>query len=101
MSREGALTRPRCPSSAARRKGQPPRCRRAGAAGTLAPSATVKARLLNRLGAGLVDLPVTMNGGRYETGLTIASVGRGDYVVEITAASGAAHAKALVPIRVK
>jgi VWFA-related protein len=69
--------------------------------GTLAPSATVQARLLNKSGKALVGLPLTTSNGRYETTLTIASIARGDYLVEITAASGAAHAQALVPLRVR
>jgi VWFA-related protein len=69
-------------------------------AGTAASSATVKARLLNKSGTPLVELPLTPHDGRFETVLTIASLARGDYLVEITAASGSARAKALVPLRV-
>lgn len=71
-------------------------------AGSGAASASVKARLLNKSGTALADLPLTTrSGGEYETVLTIASLARGDYLVEVTAASGAAHAKALVPLRVE
>jgi hypothetical protein len=70
-------------------------------AGSAAGSATVTARLLNKWATALADLPVTPNDGRYETTLTIASLARGDYLVEVTAASGAAAAKALAPLRVK
>jgi VWFA-related protein len=69
-------------------------------AGKQAPSATVTARLLNKSAAPLADLTVTSDRGRYETTLTIASIARGDYLVEITATSSTTHAQALVPIRV-
>ncbi|HWT45293.1 MAG TPA: VWA domain-containing protein [Vicinamibacterales bacterium] len=75
---------------------------RAGIAGTLAPSSTPTARLLNKGGVALVDLPLVRRpDGQYEASLPIASLARGEYLVEFSAVSGGAHAQALVPLRVK
>jgi VWFA-related protein len=71
-------------------------------AGALAPSANLRARLLNKAGAALADLPLTRRSdGQYETALTIASFARGEYLVELAAVAGDAHAQALVPLRVR
>jgi VWFA-related protein len=75
---------------------------RVSLAGTLAPAATLKGRLLNRSGTTLADLPLTRTAaGAYETMLSIAAIARGEYLVEIVADSGAAHAQALAALRVK
>jgi hypothetical protein len=75
---------------------------RAGIAGTLAPSSTPTARLLNQGGVALVDLPLVRRpDGQYEASLPIASLARGEYLVEFSAVSGGALAQALVPLRVK
>ena len=69
--------------------------------GTALGSAAIKARLLNKSGAALADLPLTQKQpGEYETSLTIASIARGEYLVEITASAGDAHAQALAPLRI-
>ncbi|HTI37651.1 MAG TPA: VWA domain-containing protein [Vicinamibacterales bacterium] len=70
--------------------------------GTGASLATIKARLLNRSANALVDLPVTQKRpGEYEVSLTIASIARGEYLVEITAVTGEARVQALAPLRVR
>jgi hypothetical protein len=70
--------------------------------GTGASLATIKARLLNRSATALVDLPVTQKRpGEYEVSLTIASIARGEYLVEITAVTGEARVQALAPLRVR
>lgn len=75
---------------------------RVGLAGTLAPSSAPTARLLNKGAVALADLPLTRRpDGQYETSLPIASLARGEYLVEFRAASGSAHAQALVPFRVR
>ena len=71
-------------------------------AGKLAAGADVKARLLNKAGASLADLPVTPHKpGEYEVNLPIASVARGEYLIELSAASGGTRAQALAPLRVR
>lgn len=75
---------------------------RCSVAGTSASSASVTARLLNKSGAELVPLPLTpRSAGQYETMLAIASLARGEYLVEITATAGGAQAQALTPLRVR
>ena len=75
---------------------------RVALAGVLVPSASLRARLLNKGGAALADLPLTRRSdGQDQTALTIASFARGEYLVEFTAVAGEAHAQALVPLRVR
>jgi hypothetical protein len=76
---------------------------RFGVHGELARQAAVSARLLNRTGASLLPLTVAAQDapeGGYEIDLPLASVARGDYLVEITAVAGDDRARELVPVRV-
>jgi VWFA-related protein len=70
--------------------------------GTGASAAMVTARLLNKNGAALSTLNVTggPSPGGYEIDLPLASVARGDYIIEIVAAAGDDRARELVPMRV-
>jgi VWFA-related protein len=71
--------------------------------GESADHALVSARLLNRTGAALLPLTVAAvegAAGAYEIDLPLASVARGDYLIEITAAAGDERARDLVPVRV-
>jgi len=67
-----------------------------------APTA-VSARLLNRGGDAMTPLPVDISGprpGEYVMDFPLATLARGDYVVEITAKGETGEAKELIPIRV-
>ena len=71
--------------------------------GTAAPDAAVTARLLNKAGAALSSLNVTGSAvprDGYEIDVPLASVARGDYIIEIVAAAGDQRARELVPVRV-
>ena len=71
--------------------------------GDSAHQAVVSARMLNRTGAPLLPLTVAAVEGAesgYEIDLPLASVARGDYLIEITAAAGDDRARDLVPVRV-
>lgn len=65
---------------------------------------TVSAKLLNRTGKSMVDIPMRAPAdpsGAYESELPLSALAAGEYLVEITAASaGAGDAKTLVAIRV-
>ena len=64
--------------------------------------ADVSAQLLNRQGSSMIELPVERTAdGRYELSLQLAPFPRGDYVIEISAASGDDTATALVPFRIQ
>ncbi len=64
--------------------------------------ADVSAQLLNRQGSSMIELPVERSAdGRYELSLQLAPFPRGDYVIEISAASGDDTATALVPFRIQ
>jgi VWFA-related protein len=70
--------------------------------------ATLTVRLMSRAGAPLVTLPAepfppspeASAGHAYQVDLPLSSVARGEYVIEVEAARGEAHAQALVPLRV-
>jgi hypothetical protein len=69
--------------------------------GSAAPSIT--ARLLNRAGQAITDLPVASSAGvtgTSEIELALATLAPGEYVVELTAAAAAGQAKELVGFRI-
>jgi hypothetical protein len=70
--------------------------------GNSAPEAAVSARLTNKAGATLLELPVakTAEAGSYQIELPLTSLARGDYLIAVAAARGDERARALVPIRV-
>ena len=75
---------------------------RVAVAGRLAASASLKARLLNKGGVALADLPLNAHGAaQFETTFAIGSLARGEYLVEFDAASGDVRAQALLPLRVQ
>jgi VWFA-related protein len=61
---------------------------------------TVSGRLLDRRGQALTDLPVVPAGEASEVRLALGSLGPGDYVIELTARTGAEAAQQLVAFRV-
>ena len=81
--------------------------------GPLAPDATIAAALMTRRGATLVDLPVTPVAAleapgqtpagvlRYGLEFPVGNIGRGEYLVGVTATSGSSRARALVPLRIR
>ena len=69
---------------------------RAATSGTPA----VTARLLDRLGRGLVDLPVTVAEGACQLMLPLGSLAQGDYVIELSAFAGTEAVQQLVAFRV-
>ncbi|MEQ1910704.1 MAG: VWA domain-containing protein [Vicinamibacterales bacterium] len=72
--------------------------------GTGAAAQTVTARLLNRTGQSIGDLPVTQAGaggeGARDIDLALATLAPGEYVVELTATGAGAPVKELVGFRV-
>jgi hypothetical protein len=71
--------------------------------GTAASDAEVSARLTNKAGAALLDLPVTRRTAtdtEYQLELPLASIARGDYLIAVAAAHGEERTRALVPVRV-
>jgi hypothetical protein len=60
----------------------------------------VTARLLDRLGRALVDLPVTVAEGGCQLTLPLGSLAQGDYVIELSARAGAEAVQQLVAFRV-
>ena len=67
--------------------------------GGIAP--TVTARLLNRSGQRMSDLPVTnVAGGPFELELPLASLPVGDYLIELNAKSESGTAQELVAFRI-
>jgi VWFA-related protein len=71
--------------------------------GSAASDAVVSAKLLSKGGAALVTLqasrPADLDGA-YQIDLPLASIARGDYVVEVTAVAGDDHAETLMALRV-
>jgi hypothetical protein len=63
---------------------------------------TVTARLLNRAGNPIADLPVapSASAGQPEIDLTLATFPVGEYVVEVTATGDGGEAKELVGFRI-
>ena len=71
--------------------------------GEAARQADVSARLLSRGGGALLALPVTgpaAAGAPYEIDLPLASVARGDYLIEVAARAGDDHTETLIPLRI-
>ena len=58
------------------------------------------ARLLDRLGRPLVDLPVTVTEGACQLTLPLGSLAQGDYVIELSAVAGTEAVQQLVAFRV-
>ena len=69
--------------------------------GASAAEAGVSARLTNRAGAALLELPVVkLAGVGYQVEVPLASIARGDYLIAVAAAHGEERTRALVPVRV-
>jgi VWFA-related protein len=71
--------------------------------GSAAGSATVAVGIISQWGKDLAQLPftrVTPDGNDYEIDLPLNSVARGDFLISITATSGADTSRALVPFRI-
>jgi hypothetical protein len=71
--------------------------------GRAAAAATVTARMLSQWGKDLAELPLTrppQQASAYEIDLPLSSVARGEFLISVTAASGADRARVFVPLRV-
>ena len=68
------------------------------APGGVVPAVT--ARLLNRGGGAMSDLPLQPNGSTFEAELTLSSLGAGEYVIEISAKAEAGTAQDTIAFRV-
>jgi hypothetical protein len=68
------------------------------APGGTAPA--VSARLLNRAGDPMSDLPVQLNGSRADLELTLSGLAAGDYLIELNAKTSAGSAQELIAFRV-
>jgi VWFA-related protein len=70
--------------------------------GTQAPGAKITARLINRRGATLVQLPVNAAnpGGEHQLELPLTSIAAGEFAIAFEASAGGSKAEALVPFRV-
>ena len=68
--------------------------------GSAASAAHVSARLTNKSGTALMDLPVMNVAGGYQLEVPLRSIARGDYLVAVAAALGDERTRALVPLRV-
>ena len=69
--------------------------------GASAAEAGVSARLTNRAGTALLELPVVkLAGVGYQVEVPLASIARGDYLIAVAAAHGEERTRALVPVRV-
>ncbi len=71
---------------------------RAGIAGSATP--VVTAKLLSRVGQTLADLPVTVADSVCEVRLTLAMLGQGDYIIELTGKTGDTAATQRIAFRV-
>ena len=60
----------------------------------------VTARLLNRTGGLMSELPMQANGGVFEAELPLSSFGAGDYLIEITAKAESGEAKETLAFRI-
>jgi hypothetical protein len=60
----------------------------------------VTARLLDRFGRRLTELPVAVTEGAAEVRLLLGSLGPGDYLIELSALGGTEAAQQLVAFRV-
>jgi hypothetical protein len=68
------------------------------APGGVVPAVT--ARLLNRAGGAMSDLPLQANGSAFEGELTLSSLGAGEYLIELTAKAESGTAQETVAFRV-
>jgi VWFA-related protein len=71
--------------------------------GSASSTATVAARMLSQWGKDLAELPLTRPPqlpSAYEIDLPLSSVARGEFLISVTASSGADRARAFVPLRV-
>jgi len=71
--------------------------------GAAASASKVSARMMSKWGKDLTELPLsprTSSDGPYELELPLTTVARGEFLIAISAGSGADSARALVPIRV-
>jgi VWFA-related protein len=69
------------------------------APGSAAPAVT--ARLLNRAGTPMLDVPVQMSDAGAEMEMSFAALAAGDYLLELSAKAEAGSAQALVAFRVR
>ena len=67
--------------------------------GTAPPA--ISARLLNRTGGAVVDVPVQMSGNTGELEMAFSSLAAGEYLIELNAKSEAGAAQQLVAFRIK
>jgi hypothetical protein len=67
--------------------------------GTAPPE--IAARLLNRAGTGVLDMPVQASGATGEVDVALASLAAGEYLLELNAKSEAGTAQQLVAFRVR
>jgi hypothetical protein len=76
---------------------------RVSLAGAVSATGAVTARLLDRRGAMLVSLPVARLADEeiWQNELPLASLGIGEYAIELGAENGDNHARAIVPFRVR
>ncbi len=66
-------------------------------------SPTVTARVLNRLGKGMADLPIRAPQGQasyYQLDLPLAGFSAGEYLIEVKAAGSGGQATELVPLKI-
>jgi hypothetical protein len=94
-----ALARGRASEEPARRR----EFRRTDTLAVRAPTmrdVSVSARLLDRYGRPLTELPATSNGDACELRLSLGSLGPGDYVIELSARSAEESARQFVAFRV-
>ena len=71
--------------------------------GAAAAAAGVTARLTNKVGGALLELPATRMAGAeamYQIDLPLASIARGDYLIAIAAEHGDERTRALIPVRI-
>jgi len=66
--------------------------------GGVAP--TVTARLLNRTGGAMADIPLQANGSTFEAELQLSSLGAGEYVLEFNAKAETGTAQETIAFRV-
>jgi hypothetical protein len=76
---------------------------RVSLAGAVSSTGAVTAQLLDRRGARLVSLPVARLASQdtWQLDLPLASLGIGEYAIELGTESGDDRARAIVPIRVR
>ena len=62
--------------------------------------ATVTARLLNRGGGPMADIPLQANGSTFEAEMPLSSFGGGEYVIEFTAKAESGTAQETIAFRI-